>query len=220
MSHKNKFILRRPFPYVYSRVTLGIIFLNFVVFAVSYLFPNIYQYIHFYGALNASLITEGHMYWQFVTYMFVHQNLSHLFFNMLGLLVFGLQLEKAIGSREFLLFYLVCGALSGAFSFGVYVFTGQMRVFLLGASGAIYAVLFAYAVFFPRSIIMIWGLIPVPAPILVLIYAIIELGSQLMGGGSNVSHITHLFGFLAAWLYFVIRMGIHPVRIWKNTYKK
>lgn len=136
---------------------------------------------------------------------------------MLGLLVFGLQLEKAIGSKEFLLFYILCGALSGLFSFVVYTFTGQFKVRLLGASGAIYAVLFAYAVFFPRSIIMIWGIIPVPAPILILIYAIIEFVSNFYGT-SNVSHLTHLFGFLAAWLYFVIRMGIHPVKIWKDTF--
>ena len=116
-----------------------------------------------------------------------------------------------------MLFYLVCGALSGFFSFLVYRFTGQYRVFLLGASGAIYSVLFAYAVFFPRSVILVWGIIPVPAPVMVLIYAIIELGSQFLGSRGNVAHMTHLFGFLAAWLYFVIRMGIHPIKIWKNA---
>ena len=129
------------------------------------------------------------------------------------------KIKKAIGSKEFLLFYILCGALSGLFSFVVYTFTGQFNVRLLGASGAIYAVLFAYAVFFPRSIIMIWGIIPVPAPILILIYAIIEVGSQLFTV-SNVAHLTHLFGFLAAWLYFVIRMRIHPLKIWKDSYRK
>lgn len=157
------------------------------------------------------------MYWQFLTYMFLHSNLSHIVCNMLGLLFFGLALEKAIGSKEFVLFYFVCGALSGFFSFLVYRFTGQYRVFLLGASGAIYSVLFAYAVFFPRSVIFIWGIIPVPAPVMVLIYAIIELGSQFLGSRGNVAHMTHLFGFLAAWLYFVIRMGIHPLKVWKNA---
>ena len=175
---------------------------------------------HYYGAMNPVLVEQYHMYWQFVTYMFVHQSLQHVFFNMLALLVFGMGLEKAIGSREFLLFYMITGALSGFFSFLVYRFTGQYTVFLLGASGAVYAVLFAYAVFFPRSVIFIWGLVPVPAPVLVFIYALIELGSQFFGGNSSVAHITHLFGFFAAWLYFVIRMGIHPIRIWKDTYKR
>lgn len=216
----NKIFFRKPFKYSYTRTTLSIIFVNFIIFGLSYFFPRFYVYSHSYGALNVYNIEVRHMYWQFFTYMFLHQNISHIIFNMLGLLFFGLSLEKSIGSKEFLLFYIVCGALSGFFSFLVYKFTGQYRVFLLGASGAIYSVLFAYAVFFPRSVIFIWGIVPVPAPIMVLIYAIIELGSQLLGSSGNVAHMTHLFGFLAAWLYFVIRMGIHPIKVWKNTYGK
>jgi len=216
----NKIKLRKPFPYVYRRYALTIILLNFLIFAICSLYPEIYKIVHYYGAMNPILVEKGHMYWQFITYMFVHQNFRHILFNMIALLVFGLNLEKAIGSREFVLFYLVCGALSGFFSFLVYRFTGQYRVFLLGASGAVYGLLFAYAVFFPRSIIFIWGIIPVPAPLLVFLYAVIELGNQFFGSGSNVAHMTHLFGFIAAWLYFVLRMGIHPVKIWKETYKR
>ena len=160
------------------------------------------------------------MFWQFFTYMFMHGSFSHIFFNMLGLLMFGITLERAIGSKEFLLFYFFCGLLSGVCSYVVYLFSGQIYAFLLGASGALYAVLFAYAVFFPRSIIYIWGIIPVPAPILVLLYALIEIFDQIFGYRQGVAHLTHLFGFLAAYLYFVIRMGIHPIKIWKNEYKK
>lgn len=217
MNHDKKNFIRRPFTYSYTRVTLGIIFLNFIIYAACYVSPTLFRYCYGYGALSTRAVIIGKYYWQFLSYMFLHSNMSHLFFNMLGLLVFGLQLERAVGSKEFLLFYLVCGILSGVFSFIVYYFTGQYRSVLIGASGAIYAVLFAYAVFFPRSIIMIWGLIPVPAPILVLIYTIIELVSNFLGS-SNISHMTHLFGFLGAWLYFIIRMGIHPIKIWKNTF--
>ena len=186
---------------------------------MRFVFPELYRYVYAYSVMNPIAVEEYHMYWQFLTYMFMHQTVQHVFFNMIALLVFGVGLEKAIGSREFLLFYLVCGALSGFFSFLVYKYTGQVNVSLLGASGAVYAVLFAYAVFFPRSVIFIWGVVPVPAPVLVLIYAIIELGSQFFGSGSNVAHMTHLFGFFAAWLYFVIRMGIHPLKIWRDTYR-
>ena len=215
----NRILFRRPFKYTFQRWTFALIIINFVIFALRFIFPQISYYIYNFGALNVFMIGEYHMYWQFFTYMFVHSNLSHVFFNMLGLLFFGYGLERAIGSKEFLLFYLVCGTLSGVFSYLVYKFTGQQYVFLMGASGAIYSVLFAYAVFFPRSIIYIWGLIPVPAPIMVVIYAIIELGSQFFGS-SNVAHFTHLFGFLAAWLYFITRMGIHPVKIWKDVYHR
>ena len=217
---RNNLILRRPFPYVYRRYSLFLILINFLIFGLHFLYPGLYRYVYAYSVMNPEAVEEFHMYWQFFTYMFIHGNVRHIFFNMLALLVFGMGFERAVGSREFLLFYLICGALSGFLSFLVYKFTGQTRVFLLGASGAIYAVLFAYAVFFPRSVILIWGIIPVPAPLLVFIYALIELGSQFIGSRSNVAHMTHLFGFFAAWLYFVIRMGIHPIKIWKETYRR
>ncbi|MCR4580104.1 MAG: rhomboid family intramembrane serine protease [Treponema sp.] len=219
MNQRSKLFFRRPFSYSFNRATLFIILINCTLFALCYLIPGFYERLHYYASLNVLLVDQGHFYWQFFTYMFVHQNISHVFFNMFGLLVFGLALERAIGSKEFVLFYLVCGTLDGIFSYLVYKFTGQYRVFLMGASGAIYAVLFAYAVFFPRSIIYIWGIIPIPAPVLVAIYAVIEVASQFFSS-SNVAHFTHLFGFLSAWLYFVIRMGIHPLKIWKNTFKR
>ena len=96
---------------------------------------------------------------------------------------------------------------------------GQYNVFLMGASGAIYSLLFAYAVLYPRSIVYVWGVIPIPSPLLVLIYTAIELFSEFRGG-SNVAHLTHLFGFVAGGLYFIIRMGIHPIKVWKRAYGK
>ncbi|MBP0976169.1 MAG: rhomboid family intramembrane serine protease, partial [Oscillospiraceae bacterium] len=84
---RNKFILRRPFPYVYRRTALSIIFINFVIFGLGFLYPNLNEYVHYYGAMNPILVVKGHMYWQFISYMFVHQNISHVFFNMLALLV-------------------------------------------------------------------------------------------------------------------------------------
>ena len=89
----------------------------------------------------------------------------------------------------------------------------------MGASGAIYSLLFAYAVLYPRSIVYIWGVIPIPSPLLVLLYTGIEIFSQLRGG-SNVAHMTHLFGFVAGFFYFIVRMGINPIKIWKNAYGK
>lgn len=206
---------RKPFRYTYFRATLCIILINFII----YFLCNYNQYIVYYLALNAGMVVKYKMLWQFVTYMFVHAGFRHIFLNMLGLFFFGIGVERAIGSKEFLLFYFTTGILSAILSFILYYFTGNYRTFLLGASGAVYAVLFAYAVCFPRSIIFIWGIVPVPSPILVLIYAIIELVSGIYGT-SNVAHYTHLFGFLAALLYFIIRMGVNPLKIWKDNYKK
>ncbi len=221
--------LRRPFRYTYSNATLMIIALNVLVYLFLSLMPGLKVYL----ALNAVLTVKYHMVWQPFTYMFVHGNFSHLFFNMLGLFFFGIGTEKAMGSKEFVLMYFVCGIVSGICSLLVYYLMSLnvMRAVglnmalalrytptLVGASGAIYSMLLAYAVIFPRSRIFIWGIIPVPAPILVLAYAVIELGSQFVGS-SNVAHLTHLFGFGAAWLYFVVRMGIHPIRVWREAYR-
>lgn len=214
-----RIFFRKPFRYEYKRTVLFIIFLNFAVYGLAHLSIEIARIVYGLGPMNPSLVYNARAYWQFLTYMFVHdyQSITHILFNMLGLLVFGLQLERAIGSKEFTLFYFVCGILSGALSYIVYLFTGQYNVRLMGASGAVYSVLFAYAVFFPRSIFYIWGLIPVPAPLMVFIYALIEFFSQF-NPASGVAHMTHLFGFFVAWLYFVIRMGIHPLKVWKNNY--
>ena len=151
----------------------------------------IYRYIHLFFDLM--------MYHMVLSYIFARY---YLFF--LGI---------------FLLYYFVTGIFSGLLSFFLYYLTGNYRVFLLGASGAVYAVLFAYAVCYPRSMIYLWGILPVPAPILVLIYALIEVFSGFFST-SNVAHFTHLFGFLVALLYFIIRMGVNPLKIWKDGYRK
>lgn len=209
----NKLFFRKPFKYTFFNATLYLILINFAVFLLTNIMPRLNPLI----GLNTAYFLRYRLYWQIFTYMFVHNDLSHILFNMLALAFFGMPVEKTVGSKEFLLFYLISGIMSGFISFLVY---SNYRIFtlLIGASGAIYAVLFMYAVIFPRSKIYIWGLIPVPAPLLVIIYAIIETGSHLTYTLSNVAHFTHLAGFFIAWLYLVIRMGIHPLKVWKNAY--
>jgi membrane associated rhomboid family serine protease len=146
--------------------------------------------------------------------MFVHDifRLGHILFNMLGLLIFGIHVEKQMGSREFLLYYLLTGILAGVFSFIAYSFNSP-AVPLIGASGAIFAVQLAYAVMFPDSIIYIWGILPLRAPIMVLGYTALELFFSLTGGGrGNVAHLTHLAGFAFGWIYFLVRFGVNPWR--------
>jgi len=150
--------------------------------------------------------------WSFVTYMFMHAGLTHILFNMLGLFIFGTHVERQMGSKEFLTFYLVTGALAGVLSFIIYAFSGNMLVNLVGASGALYAVMLAYAVMYPSSVIYIWGILPLRAPVMVLGYTILSFIFILTGGRGNVAHATHLAGFVFAWLYFVIRFGISPWR--------
>ncbi len=200
---------KKPFPYRYDNYVLYIIGINFFVFLLTSLKPGMLVNL----AMNPVLVVRNHAYWQFITYMFAHANMQHVFFNMMGLFFFGFQVERRMGSHEFLLFYFICGIAAGLFSFLIYYTTGNYRVFLLGASGVVYAVLLAYALYFPDSIIFIMGIIPVRAMYMVIGYTAIELFSHVANPYSGVAHLTHLAGFAFAYLYFMLRLGINPADV-------
>jgi membrane associated rhomboid family serine protease len=201
--------LRRPFRYRFYNASIALVAVNAAVFAAQYFVS--YKAVTSFFALNIVNVLRGHV-WQFVTYMFAHGNPSHLLFNMLALFLFGYQVEREMGTSEFLLYYFVCGIFAGIFSFVFYLLTGAYYVFLLGASGALFAVQLAFAVLRPNAIIYFWGIIPLRAPVMVLGATAIEVFAVITGRNANVAHLTHLFGFAAGWLYFLIRFGANPGR--------
>ena len=205
-------LLRRPFRYRNDNVVFYLIGLNLLVYLAEIFLKNL-PVLPGLSMIPALVIGRGWL-WQFVTYMFVHdpRSIGHLLFNMFALFIFGQQVERQMGSREFLLYYLLTGVLAGIFSFLVYVFTGNVTVFLMGASGAIFAVQLAFAAFFPSSVVYIWGILPLKAPVMVLGFTALELAFMITGGRGNVAHITHLAGFAFGWLYFIVRFGINPWR--------
>jgi membrane associated rhomboid family serine protease len=166
--------------------------------------------LHFFKA------SDFHIY-QFITYMFMHANFGHLFFNMFALWMFGNTLENIWGSQRFLLFYMVCGIGAGlcqelvqyiqyTTSLAEYATVnmgGQiipMSSYLnmmntVGASGAIYGLLLAFGMMFPNSQIYLYFLFPIKAKWFVIGYAVIELISGF-GGADNVAHFAHLGGML------------------------
>lgn len=208
-------LLKKPFRYTYKFFSVYLIVINLIVYVLT---SFNYEFTPILG-LFLPYFVRYKMFWQPITYMFVHGSIPHLLFNMLSLLIFGLAVERAIGSKEFLLFYLICGIFSGIFSLVTYFLLGTWTL-LIGASGALYAVLFLFAVVYPRSVIYIWGIIPVPSPLLVVIYAGVALFNQVNGGRSTVAHLTHLYGFLVAWIYIVVRMGVRPLKVWKDAYRR
>jgi membrane associated rhomboid family serine protease len=188
---------------------------NALVFLVQYFFRE-YRAVITYGlSMIPALVIRGWV-WQLVTYMFVHGGWSHIFFNMLGLFIFGTQVERRIGSGEFLVYYFVTGTLAGIVSFAAYYATGSILTPLMGASGAIFAVELAFAAFYPDAIIYIWGIIPLRAPVMVLGYTALELFFSLTGIQRGVAHLTHLSGFAAGWLYFLVRFRINPWRAFRG----
>lgn len=204
-------ILNRKFPYSYWNVTSIFIAINFIMFCLTgFLFPSL-KYIF---SLVPSYILYRHYYWQFLTYMFTHATVSHFIFNMLSLYIFGTAVERRIGSREFLLYYLLTGVLSGVASYAMF-YVANTNTVLLGASGAIYALLMLFSVLYPRSVIYVFGLIPVQAPLLIILYFIIELISGLTAH-DGVAHMTHLSGLVFGLLYIVIRMRMNPLKEWRR----
>lgn len=193
------------FRYTQSAMTEKLIIANVAVFVLCAAFPR----LNYYLAMIPSFVLYQGWVWQFFTYMFMHGGVSHLLFNMLSLYIFGRPVERQLGSREFLFAYLVIGTLSGITSFLIYYLLGW-NVMLVGASGVLYGLLLLFAVFYPRATIYVFGLLPVRAPYLVAIYAVIELFSQVAGPYGSVSHLTHLGGLFWAFVYCLVRLKIKP----------
>ena len=138
--------------------------------------------------------------WTLITYMFLHAGLWHILFNMLGLYFFGPRLEARIGSRDFLILYLLAG-LTGALLSFFFEFGSP----IVGASGAVFGVLLGFAHFWPHERIYIWAILPVPARVMVIGFAILSLSSGITGSGAGIAHFAHLGGFAGAWIYLRIR---------------
>jgi membrane associated rhomboid family serine protease len=154
--------------------------------------------------------------WTLVTYMFLHGGLGHLFFNMLALYFFGPMLEARLGSKHFLRLYFASGLAGGILSIGLTPF-GQASIPIIGASGAVFGVQLAFAYFWPRQQILIWGLIPIEARWLVVIMTGLALWGGFLGPGGGVAHFAHLGGFAGGYLYlkWLQRRQQAPLREWK-----
>ncbi len=121
-------------------------------------------------------------------------------------------MEHSLGSYEFLLYYLGSGLFAGIASFAIYLLSGAWNTYLLGASGAIFSLLLAFAVLYPRAMVYVYGIIPLRAPVMVIGYTLIEILSSFLGAASSVAHLTHLAGFIAGAAYFPIRLGVNPLK--------
>jgi membrane associated rhomboid family serine protease len=201
--------LRQPLRYSFFNATLFLIAANVLVFLATYLAPNLQAYLW----LRPAAVLQVGAWWQVFSYMFVHANFWHLFFNMLTLFLFGVQVERRMGSGEFLLYYFVSGIGAGVATLLVNTATGQGMTAVVGASGAIFAVLLAFASFFPDARIFIFGILPMRAPTAVLLFAGIEVFSMFTNLGAGVAHLTHLAGVLFGWGLLVLRFRINPIRV-------
>jgi membrane associated rhomboid family serine protease len=185
---------------------LTIIVANVAVWVANLLGANEFPLSRFL-ALEGDLPNHLLKAWELVSYGFVHdsQNPWHLVFNMLALWFFGREVEAIMGRAEFLRFYFTAIVIAGlAWLVSVQIGSPLFapRMFLVGASGAVMAVLAVFIWYFPRQTVLLWGVLPVPAWALGVLYFVSDLQGAASGGGqvANVAHLAGaIFGGLYAW---------------------
>jgi membrane associated rhomboid family serine protease len=143
---------------------------------------------------------------QFITYMFMHADLPHIFLNMLAVYMFGSILENLWGPKYFLNFYILCGLGAAALQLGISAFNNEYTI-LLGASGAVFGLLVAFAMMFPNTELQLYFVIPVKAKYLVTAYTVFELYNGFFAH-DNVAHFAHLGGLI---------VGVIIMLIWKRN---
>jgi membrane associated rhomboid family serine protease len=136
--------------------------------------------------------------WQIFTYMFLHGGLFHLLINLFILWMFGRPLEREWGISSFLKYYFTCGLGAGIF---ILITSLNSKIPVVGASGAIYGILVAFAMLYPDSIIYLYFLFPIKAKHFAILIGAVAFLSGISGGGSNIAHFGHLGGLLVGYVY-------------------
>ncbi|UCD03088.1 MAG: rhomboid family intramembrane serine protease [Candidatus Aenigmatarchaeota archaeon] len=187
----------------YAMVTILLVASNFLIFFLQALIQPLTSII----ALTPTLAFSGY-YWQFFTYMFAHGGIGHVGFNMLALFLFGGVMERLLGWRKFLFLYIASGLASAGLHIAL---MGISNVPLLGASGAVFAVLAAYAYKYPKNILFVFPGIPVPAALLVAFFVVFEFTSGIFGFQPGIANFGHLGGIIS---------GLAIMFYWSRTKRK
>ena len=193
-------------------VVKWLLIINFAVFILSMLVPNIGNYIYQFGAIDTSQDTNILQVWRVISYQFLHGDVMHLAFNLLVLYFMGPFIERSFGSKPFLKFYLVCGAAGG----GIYSILVLLRVLppgiMVGASGGIYGVMAALAIMFPHMKVLLWGIVPMTMVRLVILLVVVSFIT--IAFGHNVGgEAAHLSGLAMGFLYMKYKPWITQRRM-------
>lgn len=206
---------RTGYPFTGS-LTFKIIIANVLVWIVQLIAYPLFDEIF---ALNPGLALSGHVY-QFLTYMFLHATYvqgvygpmiypAHIAINMLVFAIFGFPLEQALGTRRFAIVYFVSGVGSALFYIAVMAgLLGMIETSLIGASGAVFGVLAAYAFKYPKSWVYFFGLVPMPAAVMIVFLLVEETLFGFMGLQPGVANFGHVGGILS---------GLLIMAYWKIT---
>ena len=182
---------------------------NVVAWVLNLIVPSMTLYL----GLSPQEVFRGFAFWQPFTYMFLHdtRGFSHILFNMLSLWMFGTELERRWGTRFFTKYYFVTGVGAALTTLLVALVSDSAYYSLtVGASGAIYGLLIAWAMYFPHRTIYFYFLFPIPARVFVAIVGAIAFLSSLGGPGGGIAHIAHLGGLVVGYIYLKT-LSVRPI---------
>lgn len=188
----------------FTRAVKLLIILTTAVFVLQYVDQGLNVQLTSWFALVPALVFHGQV-WRLATYLFLHASLSHLFWNMFALWMFGVWVEEGIGSRRLYQLYFVCGIGGGLVDCVAHLwFTPGTLSYTIGASASIYGILLAVGMLFPdRPIFLLLPPVTIKAKWLVLGYGALEFLFTLhaMGDSDGIAHFAHLGGMLFAFLF-------------------
>jgi membrane associated rhomboid family serine protease len=197
-------------------VVKWLLIINVAVFLVSIMIPPVARFFYTWFSVYPATVGVSLQLWRLITYQFLHSvyGFGHIFVNMLVLFFFGPMLERFWGSRKFLTFYLICGAMGGVV-YPVLALAGWLDVGpLVGASGSVLGMLAAGAILFPNLTVYVWGIIPVKLMVLAIIFAAISIVTllrpdQFSNAGGQAAHL----GGMAAGAIYVLSQS------WRDRFR-
>jgi membrane associated rhomboid family serine protease len=184
-----------PFKYL-PRPMQAILLANVAIYLLA--FFGMGKYLLWYGAFIPSF---AHELWRFLSYAFIHFNIWHIIFNMLMFWMFGTEVCKHLGERNFTTLYLVSAVFASVFSLPFYTFGIMGNNPIIGASGALFGVMVAYAFLFPERIILVFFILPMKIKYAIWIFIAIDL--FMANSGDGIAHYTHLGGVLSGYLFML-----------------
>ena len=200
-------------PSLFTDAIKTLISINFAIFILQSISSSEVMFFSNFG-LVPKLVWSQLKIWQPFTYMFFHGDIWHVLINMFVLWMFGSELERAWGKKNFLRFYFITGVGSGL---GTMIFGLQSTIPIVGASGAIYGVLLAYGIMYPNRTVYLYGIIPIKSIWFVIGIGVIAFFSSF-NNFTNISHLTHLFGMIIGYLY--LKRPFHFRSLWFSVFKK
>jgi membrane associated rhomboid family serine protease len=199
-----------------TRAVKALIIANIAVYVLQVISQLLQCKFNRTFGLVPNIVVHNLKLWQFATYMFLHGNVAHIFFNMLNLYMFGNQLDRYWGTSRFLRYYFITGIGAGICS---YLLEPNSKDPVVGASGAIYGLLLAYGLTYPNRIVYLNFMLPLKVKWLVIIMGSMAFISSLTGADSQVANVAHLGGMVIGYLYLKGKDWVDKYRLFNEQRK-